>query len=178
MLKPKMILLGLGLDWLNEHSFNAPSSLKPFNHTSAPPSVMTSFAASMANMTAAAPQGKKKKKKKREASSSVDGNPSGPGTTSDSPASKRLKLQPPKVPPLVTFLGIGMQKAGTSWLYSMLSSHPSVALSREKEVHYWDMHKEDRDMGDEWYERQFPEDTEGKLVGEITPDYINMYATR
>lgn len=139
---------------------------------------MTSFAASMANMTAAAPQGKKKKKKKREASSSVDGNPSGPGTTSDSPASKRLKLQPPKVPPLVTFLGIGMQKAGTSWLYSMLSSHPSVALSREKEVHYWDMHKEDRDMGDEWYERQFPEDTEGKLVGEITPDYINMYATR
>jgi hypothetical protein len=74
--------------------------------------------------------------------------------------------------PKVNFLVIGMQKAGTSWIYKMLENHPCIALSKEKEVHYWDMHfKKD----DSWYESQFPDDTEGKVVGEVTPDYLSMW---
>ena len=74
--------------------------------------------------------------------------------------------------PRVDFLVVGMQKAGTSWMYKMFEDHPSIALSKEKEVHYWDMHfKKD----DSWYESQFPDDIEGKVVGEVTPDYLSMW---
>lgn len=36
------------------------------------------------------------------------------------------------------FLGIGAQKAGTSWLHRQLSSHPEIWLPPEKELHYFD----------------------------------------
>jgi hypothetical protein len=36
------------------------------------------------------------------------------------------------------FLGIGAQKAGTTWLYRNLQTHPDVWLPREKELHYFD----------------------------------------
>jgi hypothetical protein len=35
-------------------------------------------------------------------------------------------------------VGIGAQKAGTTWLWSALSSHPDVWMSPHKELHYWD----------------------------------------
>ncbi|GMH61901.1 hypothetical protein TrST_g1062 [Triparma strigata] len=130
---------------------------------------MASFAASMANMSATAANQKVKKKKKRAAASTETS-----GATSSESKRPRQDSRRPKV----AFLGIGMQKAGTSWLYTMLSQHPSICLSVEKEVHYWDMHKEEKGKGDEWYESQFPESSPDKLVGEITPDYLNMWATR
>jgi len=34
--------------------------------------------------------------------------------------------------------GIGAQKAGTTWLYEQLKSHPEVHMGDLKEVHYWD----------------------------------------
>ena len=34
------------------------------------------------------------------------------------------------------FLSIGAMKAGTTWLYSLLSRHPELHFSLEKEVHY------------------------------------------
>lgn len=37
----------------------------------------------------------------------------------------------------VLLIGIGAQKAGTSWLAKMLARHPDVHMPR-KEVHYWD----------------------------------------
>jgi len=74
--------------------------------------------------------------------------------------------------PKVNFLVVGMQKAGTSWMYKMFEDHPSIALSKEKEVHYWDMHFKKDDL---WYESQFPDDVEGKVVGEVTPDYLSMW---
>jgi Sulfotransferase family len=37
-----------------------------------------------------------------------------------------------------TFLGIGAQKAGTTWLYHNLRAHPGVWLPPEKELHYFD----------------------------------------
>ena len=77
----------------------------------------------------------------------------------------------------VNFLCVGMQKAGTSWIYKMLEAHPGVALSMEKEVHYWDMHKE-KGKDDGWYDAQFPQGVEGKVVGEVTPDYLSMWMNR
>ena len=37
-----------------------------------------------------------------------------------------------------SFLGIGAQKAGTTWLYQNLKAHPGVALPPEKELHFFD----------------------------------------
>ena len=36
------------------------------------------------------------------------------------------------------FLGIGAQKAGTTWLWQMLRGHPQVWLPPRKELHYFD----------------------------------------
>jgi hypothetical protein len=37
-----------------------------------------------------------------------------------------------------TFLGIGAQKAGTTWLYLQLSKHPEIWLPPIKEIHFFD----------------------------------------
>ncbi|HZY67428.1 MAG TPA: sulfotransferase [Devosia sp.] len=39
---------------------------------------------------------------------------------------------------MVQFIGVGTQKAGTTWLWSMLKQHPQVRFSPLKEVHYFD----------------------------------------
>jgi len=39
---------------------------------------------------------------------------------------------------LPSFLGIGAQKAGTTWLHSMLSAHDELWLPHRKELHYFD----------------------------------------
>lgn len=38
----------------------------------------------------------------------------------------------------VFFLGVGAQKAGTSWIGKYLNSHPQVFMSPIKELHYFD----------------------------------------
>lgn len=35
------------------------------------------------------------------------------------------------------FLGAGAMKAGTTWLYSVLDTHPEIFFSLEKEIHYF-----------------------------------------
>lgn len=40
---------------------------------------------------------------------------------------------------MVDFIGIGAQKAGTTWLWGMLRQHPQVAFAPFKEVHYFDV---------------------------------------
>lgn len=37
------------------------------------------------------------------------------------------------------FLGIGMERAGTSWLYRMLAAHPEIWVPPLKELHYFDL---------------------------------------
>ena len=34
------------------------------------------------------------------------------------------------------FLSIGAMKAGTTWLYSLLESHPQIQFTPEKEIHF------------------------------------------
>lgn len=43
-----------------------------------------------------------------------------------------------RLPPRVDFLGIGAQKAGTTWLWEMLRADPRIWLARGKELHYFD----------------------------------------
>ena len=75
---------------------------------------------------------------------------------------------------MLHFLGIGAQKAGTTWLYEMLSRHPGIAFPAGKEVHFWDAFYQ---RGLPWYDTCFP-DAPGRLNGEITPAYAMLPAER
>lgn len=72
-----------------------------------------------------------------------------------------------------TFLGIGVNKAGTTWLHDLLDSHPHIWMpSRRKEVNFFTRHY---DKGLDWYERFFPDSSESekyKEIGEFTPSYL------
>ena len=69
------------------------------------------------------------------------------------------------------FIIIGVQKGGTSSLYSYLTHHPQIAEASQKEVHFFDLNFE---KGVEWYRSQFPglTDAKQKLIGEASPYYI------
>ncbi len=68
---------------------------------------------------------------------------------------------------LPDFLGIGAQKAGTTWLYENLCRHPGIFLSHPKELHYFDetFHRSLR-----FYAKHF-EPGRYQVKGEITPAY-------
>ena len=74
---------------------------------------------------------------------------------------------------LPTFLGIGVPRAGTTWLHALLSAHPQVYLpSRRKEVRFFDRY---HDQGQGWYEEFFcgPDDAPRyAAIGEISPQYL------
>ena len=81
------------------------------------------------------------------------------------------------IEPTVDFLGIGVQKGGTTWLYHQLARHPQVAFPRGKESHYWDA-PGDRDA-DEWVRLLQPESRRSRTgrpirSGEITPAYAML----
>lgn len=65
------------------------------------------------------------------------------------------------------FLGIGAQKAGTTWLFENLRCHPELFLPAHKELHFFDLHM---GRGMRYYRAQF-EQAAGRLCGEITPAY-------
>lgn len=68
-----------------------------------------------------------------------------------------------------SFLGIGAQKAGTTWLFEQLRRHPDVAFPAGKEIHFWDQLSV-RSIA--WYESLFkPFEGSGKQTGDITPAY-------
>jgi hypothetical protein len=69
--------------------------------------------------------------------------------------------------PLPDFLGIGAQKAGTTWLWENLRRHPEIFLPDKKELHYFD-NKFDRSL--RYYTNRF-EEARGRIKGEITPAY-------
>ncbi len=69
--------------------------------------------------------------------------------------------------PLPDFLGIGAQKAGTTWLWENLRRHPEIFVPDKKELHYFD-NKFDQSL--RYYTRRF-EEARGRIKGEITPAY-------
>ena len=67
---------------------------------------------------------------------------------------------------MLDFLGIGAQKAGTTWLYEQLRTHPRVEFPGRKEIHFWDR------GGDlDEYRSLFDGPDDGTRRGEITPAY-------
>lgn len=74
---------------------------------------------------------------------------------------------------LPTFLGIGVPRAGTTWLHTLLSGHPDVYLpTKRKEVRFFDRHYQ---HGLAWYEGFFcrPEEADRyRAIGEISPQYF------
>eukprot|EP00986_Skeletonema_menzelii_P018274 scaffold26619_cov126-Skeletonema_menzelii.AAC.2 len=80
----------------------------------------------------------------------------------------------------LTWLGIGAQKAGTTWLHKLLRKCDDISLPHEqKEVHFWDWHHR---KGFEWYIRQFGYHSQKASAvalhyGEITPCYVVLPET-
>jgi hypothetical protein len=74
--------------------------------------------------------------------------------------------------PIVTFLIAGAQKGGTTALYDYLCDMGDVALSREKEPHFFDDEAQDWARPDyRAYHAQF-DDPAGRPCGEATPIYL------
>ena len=65
------------------------------------------------------------------------------------------------------FLGIGAQKAGTTWLHANLAKHPGVMMPKRKELHYFN--REPRILMS-LYKAKF-RGASGRMAGEITPAY-------
>jgi len=72
---------------------------------------------------------------------------------------------------LPTFIGVGAQRAGTTWLYHCLKEHPEIYMSEDKELRFFNYNY---DEGIESYSRNFDEAGEKKVRGEITPDYYRQ----
>jgi hypothetical protein len=72
------------------------------------------------------------------------------------------------------FIGIGVQKCATTWLYRMLSNHPQIALAwpggcdRDKDIKFFNYFY---DRGIEWYEHHF-DNCQGDVVGEYSTTYF------
>jgi hypothetical protein len=105
---------------------------------------------------------------------------------SDRPgAAAWLKTEPapPACPPGWTvgppdFIGVGAQKAGTTWWFHLIAAHPDVYHSPElrPELHFWDRFPRRSATPDDVarYHRLFPRPP-GAATGEKTPEYMSYY---
>lgn len=71
------------------------------------------------------------------------------------------------------FLGIGAQKAGTTWLYEMLRQHPDISFPLNKEVHFWNSPYSEQSIVEYFSKFQHP----SLCQGEITPAYAFLSTT-
>lgn len=74
------------------------------------------------------------------------------------------------------FLGIGAQKAGTTWLYHHLTGHPDVSFPQGKELHYWN--RTEQPVAAEWRELLTAGSDNARAAGEITPAYFHLPTAR
>lgn len=74
------------------------------------------------------------------------------------------------------FLGIGAQKAGTTWLFHQLRRHPDVSFPRGKELHYWN--RAELPVAAEWSSLLTLDRGDKRSVGEITPAYFHLPTAR
>jgi hypothetical protein len=88
--------------------------------------------------------------------------------------------EPPRIPEGWTvgpphYVGVGAQKAGTSWWNRLIEAHPDVvnADGQAKELHFFDRSWETPfgDADAAHYQRYFPVPA-GKVAGEWTPGYL------
>ncbi|MFY2824323.1 sulfotransferase domain-containing protein [Ruegeria sp. MALMAid1280] len=69
----------------------------------------------------------------------------------------------------VEFIGIGAQKAATTWLHHVLSGHSAVTTGDTKELNFFTANY---DRGYIWYESCFAEGPAGTIKGECSPTYF------
>ena len=74
-------------------------------------------------------------------------------------------------PPFPTFMVIGAQKCGTTWLAQMTRQHPEVGVGPVKEMHFFNK-TENYHRGFDWYRRQFDVSPKTRAIGEFTPNYF------
>ncbi len=67
------------------------------------------------------------------------------------------------------FIGIGAQKAGTSWLHVCLYEHPGIYMPVSKEIHFFSKYYE---RGITWYETHFRACQATQRAGEFSPTYL------
>lgn len=91
--------------------------------------------------------------------------------------------KPPPCPPgwqvgPPDFVGVGAQKAGTTWWFHLIAAHPDVHHDPQQrpELHYWDRfsHSWPSAADNDLYHRLFPRPA-GKKAGEKTPEYMMDY---
>lgn len=72
------------------------------------------------------------------------------------------------------FIGVGVQKAGTTALFSYLKNHPDIGLGSKKEIHFFD--RKENFFFPNWfyfsYHKYFNFKSGKKIYGEITPIYL------
>ncbi|HUF84254.1 MAG TPA: sulfotransferase [Acidimicrobiia bacterium] len=70
-------------------------------------------------------------------------------------------------------VGVGVQKAGTSWWFDLIAAHPRVAEPFRKELHFFAPYfaADFADADVERYARYFPR-PDGMVTGEWTPRYM------
>lgn len=70
------------------------------------------------------------------------------------------------------FIGIGVQKCATAWLYNVLAEHPQISMASpqdgDKDTRFFSYFY---DRGFEWYERHFAKH-ENKISGEYSTSYF------
>lgn len=79
----------------------------------------------------------------------------------------------PPPPGRIDFLGIGSQKAGTTWIFQQLRTHPQVRFPAGKETHYWDVSRA-QGVPLARYLKRFPPAPPGVRQGEVTPRYATL----
>ncbi len=67
------------------------------------------------------------------------------------------------------FVGIGAQKAGTSWLHACLYEHPGIYVPASKEIHFFSKYY---GQGIAWYETHFQACQRSQRPGEFSPTYM------
>lgn len=79
----------------------------------------------------------------------------------------------------VNLFVIGVNKAGTSWLYYLLDHHPDVFMANAKELYYFgdEGPEEERPETLEEYHRHFPFEEEYRYFGDATVMYYKSPAT-
>lgn len=67
------------------------------------------------------------------------------------------------------FIYIGTSKAGSTWLFDLLSRHPDVYMPPTKGTYFFDHHFA---KGWDWYSQHFAAATTEKIVAEISHSYL------
>lgn len=69
----------------------------------------------------------------------------------------------------INFIGIGAQKCASTWVHSVLSDHPEVAVLPGKEIDFFSYYY---NFGYEWYEKHICDVGPAKMIGEVSPSYF------